>query len=79
MPRFVGKVVQKAPVMTDQKEPARAVRKCVFEAFNGRKIQVIGGLIHYDEMGFMGDSHGNENFSYLTGARFHAFQQSVRP
>jgi hypothetical protein len=60
--------------MADQEQSARAIQQGLFQALDGRQVQVIGGFIHYDEMRFIGNAGSKQDFPNLPGTGFLAFQ-----
>ena len=60
--------------MADQEQPAGTLDQGLFQAFDGRQIQVIGRLIHDDKMSHIGDGGGKKNFPNLAGTGRCVFQ-----
>ena len=65
--------------MADKEQPAGTIGRGRFQAFDGRQIQVVGWLIHDDQMGHIDNAEGKEDLPDLSGAGLRAFQQSMGP
>ena len=61
--------------MTGKEQPVGAIIQGLFQAFNGREVQVVGRLIHNDKMRYIGDPCDQKNFTNFSRAWPDAFQR----
>ena len=71
-----GDFLEETFVVADEEEGAGAFGEGVFEAEDTREIEVVGGLVHHDEVGAAHDAEGEEELAHFAGAGEGAFEQA---
>ena len=72
-------MVKEIAVVGDHQEGAAGVSEVVFQKFDGVNVEVVGGLVHDEEVGFRCQHHGQcHPFHFTSGEVFHqtAFLES---
>jgi ketosteroid isomerase-like protein len=62
-------------VVADQQQAAGALAQRLLQAFNGRQVKVVCGLVHDDEVGAVYDTKGQQHLAKFAGACFNGFKQ----
>ena len=77
MPVDRGQRPKEAEVVADKQEAAGAVRERLLETGDAGQIHMIGGLVHDDEMGLLGNPLGQNDLADLPRAGFVALDEPM--
>lgn len=76
-PRFEPR--EEALVVAHEEQATRAVGECAFQTFDRRQIQVVGRLVHCDQMRLAHHAEREQELADLAGAGRATLEQAVRP
>lgn len=63
--------------MTDQEKRTRTTLQSLLEKLDGVQIEMIGGLVHDDQMRLTGNAESRQHFSNLSGTGLFAFEKPL--
>ena len=64
--------------MADKKQPARAITQCLFKTLDGWQVQVVGRLIHDDQVNRLGDTQGQQDLADFARAGLLRLKKTLR-